>query len=88
MNTVCRLMLVTQRGSQDLSSYLNFIKACAANGITAVQLREKNYSSSALFAFAQQLKLVLTPYHIPLIVNDNLQLAQSIGAAGDVRIRY
>ncbi len=82
MKHAYRLILITQRGDQPLSSYLNFIKDCAVSGISAVQLREKNYSSTALLEFAQQLKETLAPYHIPLLINDQVELAQHVSTEG------
>lgn len=77
-----RLMLVTQRASQPLQSYLNFIERCAQAGITAVQLREKSYSDAELVAFGKSLQAILKPYHIPLLINDNLRVALEIDADG------
>ena len=77
-----KLMLVTQRGHQSVSSYLDFISTCCAAGITAVQLREKNSDFSQLKRFALSLKDVLKPYNIPLFVNDHLELALAVDADG------
>lgn len=77
-----KLMLVTNKQDRPLETYLDFIEICAKSGITSVQLREKTLSDSALFEFGLALKSRLDPYHIPLIVNDNVQLAHELDAAG------
>jgi thiamine-phosphate pyrophosphorylase len=47
-----------------------------------VQLREKECSSREFFDLALQLKKLLHPYHIPLIINDRLDIALAVDADG------
>lgn len=75
-------MLVTNRQAIPLADYLSFIKACAVSGITSVQLREKHQSWEFLLMFGQELKRILDPLRIPLIVNDNIELALELNASG------
>lgn len=83
MNTdFLRLMLVTHRQNVALPVYLNFIKDCISSGVTCIQLREKNNDASFKLEFAQHLKQILTPYNIPLIINDDINLAQLVDAEG------
>lgn len=77
-----QLMLITHKNNLPLSPYLDFIATCAANGITAVQLREKNSSYEENLAFGIKLKKTLLPYKIPLIINDHLDLALELDAEG------
>lgn len=77
-----RLILVTQRATQPLNTYLYFVERCAKAGITSVQLREKNYSHAELVTFGKSLQAILKPYHIPLLINDNLRVALEIDADG------
>jgi len=77
-----RLMLVTQKQDKPLAEYLKFIKNCAELGITAVQLREKQLPAPELFQMGQALQHLLTPFNIPLIINDNVALAQALDAQG------
>ncbi len=82
METYQKLMLVTHRQKMPLSDYLKFIKACAQSGVTAVQLREKEAPLSFLLEFGERLKEILAPLNIPLIINDNVDLAQQLDAEG------
>lgn len=75
-------MLVTHRQAMPIDEYLAFIKICAVSGITAVQLREKNMSYESTLIFGRKLKQILEPFEIPLIVNDNLDLAVALDAEG------
>ena len=76
------LMLITQRQQIPLNEYLCFIDSCARSGVSCVQLREKHATPEFLFTFGQALKETLDPLGIPLIVNDNIELAQKLNAAG------
>lgn len=82
MSEFLKLILVTQKNNSPLNSYLDFIVQCAEAGITAVQLREKNYTYPELFKFAKQLQEVLHPFAIPLIINDHVALAAKVDAFG------
>ncbi len=77
-----KLMLLTNRQQTPLADYLQFIRTCASSGITAVQLREKKQPIDYLLAFGQQLKSILDPLNIPLIVNDDIELALELNASG------
>ena len=65
-----------------MSDYLQLISQCASSGITSVQLREKQQTPEYLFTFGQQLKRILDPLNIPLIINDDLELAIALDAGG------
>lgn len=77
-----KLMLVTHRQSHPLDDYLHFIEKCLCSGVSSVQLREKNASPDFLLDYALRLKNLLDRYKIPLIINDNLELAIEINAQG------
>jgi thiamine-phosphate pyrophosphorylase len=81
-NQFYRLCLVTNKGNKHEDQYLNFIKICAKSGITSVQLREKNIPYESLLKFGKMLKEILAPFNIPLIVNDNVDLALGLDADG------
>ncbi|CEG56316.1 thiamine phosphate synthase [Legionella fallonii] len=81
-NDFYKLMLVTHREDCSLTDYLDFIKKCVSSGVTCVQLREKNAEPAFKLQFAQQLSQLLAPYHTPLIINDDLDLAIQVNADG------
>ncbi len=83
MDNFYKLMLVTQKITDlSIDKYLVFIKTCLDSGITSLQLREKNASYECLLEFGTQLKKILSPYGVPLIINDHLQLAIDLEAEG------
>ena len=76
------LYLVTDR-SLSLNRPLEFIvEEAVKGGVTMVQLREKDCSSKEFYEQATKLKACLKPYHIPLIINDRLDIALACDAEG------
>ncbi|ARH01177.1 thiamine phosphate synthase [Legionella micdadei] len=77
-----KLMLVTHRQGRPIDNYLRFIKECVEAGVTSIQLREKGASPEFLLDYALQLKVLLDSYQVPLIINDNVDLALEVDAHG------
>ena len=50
--------------------------------MTAVQLREKSCPAEEFVRLGRELRRVLAPLGVPLIVNDRVEAAREIGAAG------
>lgn len=82
MTDFLKLILVTHRLESSIPEYLDFIKKCVSSGVTSVQLREKTSDQSFKLEFALQLKDLLSAYHIPLFINDDVALALQIDAEG------
>ena len=51
-------------------------------GVDLIQLREKQATTTEFLEKATQLKAVTDRYEVPLIINDNLMVAQQVGAFG------
>ncbi|MBM7708854.1 thiamine phosphate synthase [Enterococcus lemanii] len=77
-----QLYLVT--GQFDLSDerFLEVIESACQNGVTCVQLREKNRSTRSFFEVAQAVKEITDRYQIPLIINDRVDICLAVDAAG------
>ena len=58
------------------------VRQAIMGGCTMVQLREKNISSREFYYLAKELKRVTDDYHVPLIINDRIDIALSVEAAG------
>lgn len=56
--------------------------AAVDGGATLVQLRDKSAAPAALTAMARELVAALHPTGVPLIVNDDVEVALAAGAAG------
>jgi thiamine-phosphate pyrophosphorylase len=57
-------------------------KTAAQNGATVVQLRAPNWKKGQWLQCAQQLKAVLAPLNVPLIINDHVDIALAVDADG------
>lgn len=76
------LYLVTDR-ALSLGRSLDFVVSEAIKGgVTMVQLREKEASTLDFYKQAVQLKEYLKPLHIPLIINDRIDIALACDADG------
>ncbi len=76
------LYLVTDR-ELSLGRPLEQIVAQAVNGgVTMVQLREKECSVLEFITIAKSIKQLLLPFGIPLIINDNVDVALAVEAEG------
>ena len=76
------LYLVTDRplsGGRDMAW---IVREAAAGGVTMVQLREKECSTSEFITLARELKTALQPLGIPLIINDRIDVALAVDADG------
>lgn len=51
-------------------------------GATCVQIREKNLSTRAFIDEAIRIKNILVPFGVPLIINDRIDVALAVKAAG------
>jgi thiamine-phosphate pyrophosphorylase len=58
------------------------VEQAVKGGATLVQLREKNCSTLDFVNLAVLIKKMLVPYHIPLIINDRLDVALASDADG------
>lgn len=76
------LYLITDRALAGGRSLEALVEAAVRGGATAVQLREKNCCTRDFVELGRALARLLAPLDVPLIVNDRLDVALAIGAAG------
>ena len=76
------LYLVTDNHIAEGYTFLEVIEEGVRGGVTVVQLREKEASSKEFYERAVAVKELLDKYHIPLIINDRLDIALAVDAAG------
>ena len=77
-----RLYVVTDRHQTAGRSLEEVVTAAARGGAGAVQLREKDLSARDLYALGARLQIALSPYGVPLLINDRLDVALALDAAG------
>jgi len=61
---------------------LQVLEAAVRGGVDCVQLREKGMSSRELFAWGEEVQAVCRRLGVPLVVNDNVEVALALGARG------
>jgi len=76
------LYLVTDSALCGARRLEDVVEAAVKGGCTIVQLREKHLNTAAFIARARILKEVLSPYHVPLIINDRVDVALAAEADG------
>ena len=76
------LYLVTNRYGESEPIFLQKIEEACKNGVTLVQLREKELTTSAYYSLAQKVKNVTDAYQIPLIIDDRVDICLAIDASG------
>jgi thiamine-phosphate pyrophosphorylase len=77
-----RLYLCTDRGLSLGRPITETVEAAIAGGVTMVQLREKDAPTGEFYAIARKVQAVTRAHHIPLVINDRLDIALAIGAEG------
>jgi thiamine-phosphate pyrophosphorylase len=77
-----RLYVVTDRHQTAGRLLEEVVTAAAQGGAGAVQLREKDLSARDLHALGVRIQAALSPYGVPLFINDRLDVALALDAAG------
>lgn len=77
-----RLYAVTDRTWTGRQTLLEQIEEALAAGVTLVQLREKELDYGAFLAEACRVKEITDRYNVPLLINDNVDVAVGCDAAG------
>lgn len=76
------IYLVTDDGCLQGRALLDCVREALEGGVTLVQYRAKTASSAEMYAEAQELKAMCDSFKVPLIINDRLDIAMAVGAAG------
>lgn len=77
-----QLYLVISQSDCKGNDMMTVAEQAIKGGVDIIQLREKNASSDEFLTKAIALKEITDRYNIPLIINDNLIVAQELNAAG------
>ncbi len=76
------LCLVTNAQAKPFSQYKEIILQAVAGGVTLIQLREKSKNFAQVRQIALELKAILAPLKVPLIINDYVEIVKEIDADG------
>lgn len=76
------LYAITDRGSLDKKVFFEKIEEALQGGVTILQLREKELDEDSFTVEAIEVKAICRKYGVPLIINDNVDVALKSGADG------
>ena len=76
------MYLVTDDGCLQGRALIDCVREALDGGVTLVQYRAKTASSAEMYNEALQLKALCDSFNVPLIINDRLDIAMAVGAAG------
>ena len=76
------IYLVTDDGCLQGRALIDCVREALEGGVTLVQYRAKTASSAEMYAEALQLKALCDSFNVPLIINDRLDIAMAVVAAG------
>lgn len=82
MNIDYSLYLITDRNIINNRSLKECVEEAIKGGVTIVQIREKDASTREFYNIAKEIKDVTDKYNIPLIINDRIDIALAVDAAG------
>ena len=79
-----RLLLyaVTDRSWLRGSTLYEQVEKALRGGATFIQLREKSLDTESFIEEAGQIKILCEKYHVPFVINDNVEVALAVGADG------
>lgn len=76
------IYLVTDRDLMSTETLEEAVEEAIKGGCTLIQLREKNCSSLDFYNTAVNVKKITDKYNVPLLINDRLDIALAVDAAG------
>lgn len=76
------LYAVTDRSFLNGKSLISQVESAIRGGATCIQLREKNLGYDEFLKEALEMKELCSKYKVPLIINDNVEIAIKSGADG------
>ncbi|WP_026885922.1 thiamine phosphate synthase [Clostridium beijerinckii] len=76
------IYLVTDRDLMSTETLEEAVEKSIIGGCTLIQLREKDCSSLDFYNTAVKVKEITDKYNIPLIINDRVDIALAVDAAG------
>ena len=82
MRAALRLYAVTDRHWLNGRTLADCVEQAIDGGATFVQLREKNLDEQNFLREAEKLKKLCAARSIPFVINDNVEIAQKVGADG------
>lgn len=77
---ILKLYVITDRTWLAGRTLAEVVGEAIRGGATLIQLREKHIDEAEYIARAREIQTVCARYGVPLIINDNVRVAQAVGA--------
>lgn len=77
-----RLYFITDSTNYTEAEFLMRVEAALQGGVTLLQLREKNRTTREYIALAQKVHDIALRYHVPLVIDDRVDVALAVDAEG------
>lgn len=77
-----RLYFITDSTNYTEAEFLMRVEAALQGGVTLLQLREKNRTTREYIALAQKVHDIALRYHVPLVIDDRVDVAMAADAEG------
>lgn len=74
--------LVTDEACLNGKELCEAVREALEGGVTMVQYRAKNQDGGTMYEMAKKLKAICDEFSVPLIINDRVDVALAVGAAG------
>lgn len=81
-NAMLLYAVTDQSWLKENETLLDVVKEVLKNGATFLQIREKDLKEADFETEAKKLQDICREYHVPYVVNDNVEIAIKIGADG------
>lgn len=76
------LYAITDRAWVGKQTLMEQVKDSLEGGITFLQLREKDLDETHFLEEAREMRALAAQYHVPFVINDNVEIALACGADG------
>lgn len=73
---------ITQASEIGVDAFMHRVELALNNGLRLIQVREKNLAAPQLASFAADIVSLAQPYGARVVINSDVDLARSVGAAG------
>ena len=76
------LYAVTDRSGTKNDTLYHQVEEALKGGVTFLQLREKDLNTENFLQEAEEMKKLCAAYRVPFVINDNVEIARTVGADG------
>ena len=76
------MYFITDSSNYSEEEFLHRVEQALVGGVTLLQLREKDKTTREYISLAEKVHILTKKYNVPLIIDDRVDIALSVGAEG------